>query len=82
MSVAIGIAGRQPGYVMEPACSTGWIGVLDPDKALVGRVSTPELCALIVGLLNAPDMVGEPAEFGKNRTLTVQASRPRLTVAC
>jgi hypothetical protein len=25
---------------------------------------------------------GEPAEFGKNRTLTVQASRPRLTVAC
>lgn len=26
--------------------------------------------------------VGEPAEFGKNRTLTVQASRPRLTVAC
>ncbi|WP_305826495.1 hypothetical protein [Pseudomonas aeruginosa] len=26
--------------------------------------------------------IGEPAEFGKNRTLTVQASRPRLTVAC
>jgi transposase-like protein len=25
---------------------------------------------------------GEPAEFGKNRTLTVQASRPRPTVAC
>jgi len=28
------------------------------------------------------DLKGEPAEFGKNRTLTVQASRPRLTVAC
>ncbi len=28
------------------------------------------------------DVLGEPAEFGKNRTLTVQASRPRLTVAC
>ena len=28
------------------------------------------------------DLQGEPAEFGKNRTLTVQASRPRLTVAC
>ncbi|WP_418139566.1 PD-(D/E)XK nuclease family protein [Oceanimonas smirnovii] len=27
-------------------------------------------------------VVGEPAEFGKNRTLTVQASRPRPTVAC
>jgi len=25
---------------------------------------------------------GEPAEFGKNRTLTLQASRPRPTVAC
>lgn len=29
-----------------------------------------------------PEQEGEPAEFGKNRTLTVQASRPRLTVAC
>ncbi|WP_247734598.1 hypothetical protein [Pseudomonas aeruginosa] len=57
MNLAIGVAGHQPGYVMEPACSTGWVGLLDADKALVGRVSTPELCALIVGLLNAPDMV-------------------------
>ncbi|HFD3781110.1 TPA: hypothetical protein ACF4EW_002627 [Pseudomonas aeruginosa] len=57
MNLAIGVAGHKPGYVMEPACSTGWVGLLDADKALVGRVSTPELCALIVGLLNAPDMV-------------------------
>lgn len=40
MNLAIGVAGHQPGYVMEPACSTGWVGLL-----------------------------GEPAEFGKNRTL-------------
>src|SRR5690606_25930206 len=32
--------------------------------------------------LDDVDALGEPAEFGKNRTLTVQASRPRLTVAC
>ncbi|MFI9693347.1 hypothetical protein PA6559_06864 [Pseudomonas aeruginosa] len=36
MNLAIGVAGHQPGYVMEPACSTGWVGLLDADKALVG----------------------------------------------
>lgn len=54
------------------------------------------MCAIglfaVLGLLQpfAPNLhslmllrvLGEPAEFGKNRTLTVQASRPRLTVAC
>lgn len=48
------------------------------DSRLLQHMTLMELGRLEVN----NKFLGEPAEFGKNRTLTVQASRPRLTVAC
>ena len=54
------------------------------DLALFDLAIDSKLRACDLTKLRVRDIAhgGEPAEFGKNRTLTVQASRPRLTVAC